>query len=180
VVYDAAIVLLLWYLARRRSVGLAAALRLDVRPEWGSLALAPAVGLFCWLFAVTYGAVARQIGFQPPASADLSAAFGPGAIGAVLTVAVVALLSPVIEEAMLRGVILGAVRPRIGVWPAIVLSAIAFALLHASLWSLLPLAVLGVGLGWLAARSRSLWPAVVAHVVYNAVLVTFALLAVAR
>jgi membrane protease YdiL (CAAX protease family)/ferredoxin len=182
VVYDAAIVVLLWYLARRRSIGVLAALRLDIRPEWSSLALAPLVGVVCWLFAVTYRAVVQQIGFLPPpsASTDLTAAFGPGAIGVVLTVVVVAVLGPVIEEAMLRGVLLGAVRPRIGVWPAIVLSAVVFALLHASVWSLLPLTVLGVGLGWLAARSRSLWPAIFAHVVYNAVLLTFALLAAVR
>jgi membrane protease YdiL (CAAX protease family) len=35
--------------------------------------------------------------------------------------------------------------------------------------------VLGVALGWLAVRSRSLWPAVAAHVLYNAVFVGAAL-----
>jgi membrane protease YdiL (CAAX protease family)/NAD-dependent dihydropyrimidine dehydrogenase PreA subunit len=182
VVYDAAILVLLWYLARRRSTGVLAALRLDLRPEWSSLALAPLVGVVCWLFAVTYRAAVQQIGFLPAGSSstDLTAAFGPGVFGVVLTIAVVAVLGPLIEEAMLRGVLLGAVRPRIGAWPAIVLSAVVFALLHASVWSLLPLTVLGVGLGWLAARSRSLWPAILAHVVYNAVLLTFALLAAVR
>jgi membrane protease YdiL (CAAX protease family) len=27
---------------------------------------------------------------------------------------------------------------------------------------------LGIGLGWLATRGRSLWPAVIAHILYNA------------
>jgi membrane protease YdiL (CAAX protease family) len=65
-------------------------------------------------------------------------------------------------------------------WPAIGVSAVVFALLHASVWSLLPLTVLGVGLGWLAARSRSLWPAIAAHVLYNGVLVAAALYAAAH
>lgn len=181
-VYDVALGLLLWFLARRNGVSLLAAFRLDVAPEIGNVLLAVAVAVGCWLFSIGYRAAAIYFGITPPASAgvDLARTFGPGTAGLVLTVLVVGLAGPLLEEMLLRGVVLGAVARRLGAWLAIIGSAFAFALLHASLWSLLPLTVLGVGLGWLAVRSRSLWPAVLAHVLYNAVLVAAAFYAVAR
>jgi membrane protease YdiL (CAAX protease family)/NAD-dependent dihydropyrimidine dehydrogenase PreA subunit len=175
-VYDVLLGCLLWFLARRRGSTIGAAYRLDVAP--GSRAGLSTVGVAvgCWLFSVAYRAVAIGLGATPPASAgvDLTRMFGSGALGVVGTIALVAVVGPLLEELLLRGVVLGAVTSRFGVWPAILACALAFAMLHASLWSLLPLTVLGVGLGWLAVRSRSLWPAVVAHVLYNAVLVAAA------
>jgi membrane protease YdiL (CAAX protease family) len=181
-VYDAALAALLWFLARRNGATLLAAFRLDVSPEIGNALLAVAVAFGCWLFSIGYRAGALFFGVTPPASAgvDLASTFGSGTLGLVLTVLVVALAGPLLEEMLLRGVVLGAVARKLGAWPAIVGCALAFALLHASLWSLLPLTVLGIGLGWLAVRSRSLWPAVLAHVLYNAVLVAAAFYAAAR
>jgi len=180
--YDAALAALLYFLARRHGAAVLTALRLDVVPDWSSAVLALPVALGCWLFSITYRVTALTLGISPPASegTDLTALFGPGALGVVLTVVVVAVLGPLLEEALLRGVVLTALHRRFGMWPAILGGALAFALLHASLWSVLPLTVLGVGLGWLAVRSRSLWPAVAAHVLYNAVLVGAALYAAAR
>lgn len=182
VAYDAALVALLWYLARRHGVDPSTAYRIDGAPEWSAALLAPLVALGCWLFSVTYRTIVLAMGVQPGSGegADLSRIFGPGPTGALLTVMAVAVLGPVLEELLLRGVVLGAVRDRFGDWPAILVSALAFAALHASLWSLLPLTVLGVGLGWLATRSRSLWPAIAAHVLYNGVLVAAALYTAAR
>jgi uncharacterized protein len=180
--YDAVLGALLWYLARRHGQAPLAAFRLDVWPEWTSALLSLPVAVGCWLFSVTYRAAAIAIGFVPPASegVDLTGLFGAGILGIVLTAVVVAVVGPALEEVLLRGVVMGAARRRVGMWPAIVLSAAAFALLHASLWSALPLAVLGIGLGWLAARGRSLWPAIAAHVLYNGVLVAAAFLHAAR
>jgi membrane protease YdiL (CAAX protease family) len=180
--YDVALGALLWFLAKRNGATLRAAFRLDVRPEVRNALLGVAVAVGCWLFSIAYRAAALFFGITPPASSgvDLARTFGPGALGLVLTVLVVALAGPLLEEVLLRGVVLGAVARRLGPWPAIVGCALAFALLHASLWSLLPLTVLGVGLGWLAVRSRSLWPAVIAHVLYNGVLVAAAFFAAAR
>lgn len=175
--YNAAIAGLLYFLARRRSTPVLKAFRLDAAPEWRHLGLAAALAVGCWLVSVGYRAGAPLLGLQPPVAEgpDLATLFGPGAIGAILTMVVVAIAGPVVEEALLRGVILGALRRRLGAWPAIAASAAAFALLHASVWSLLPLTVLGVALGWLAVRSRSLWPAIAAHVLYNVVFVGAAL-----
>jgi membrane protease YdiL (CAAX protease family) len=175
-VYDAALALALWFLARRRTAPLLSAFRFDVPPGFMDAIYAVGVALGCWLFSVMYRALALGMGLTPPVSegVDLTRVFGSGIVGIVATVAVVALAGPLIEEVLLRGVVLSAVARTTGAWPAIILCAAAFALLHASLWSLLPLTVLGIGLGWLAVRSRSLWPAVAAHVLYNLVFVAAA------
>lgn len=178
--YDAVFVALAVYLARRRGSTVAAAFRLDVAPEARSVPLSVAVGLGCWLFSVTYRAIVLAAGLHPGASESggFTGLYGTGAFAIVMTVGVLAVLGPALEELLLRGVVLPAVSARFGVWSAILFSALAFALLHGSLWSLLPLTVLGVGVGWLAVRSRSLWPAILAHVLYNAVLIGSALYSV--
>jgi membrane protease YdiL (CAAX protease family)/NAD-dependent dihydropyrimidine dehydrogenase PreA subunit len=180
-VYDGLLAALIAYLARRHGASVLTALRLNVVPDWRSVALVLPVAIGCWLFSVTYRATVLSFGLTPPASegTDLTTLFGSGLLGIVLTVAAVAVVGPILEEALLRGVVLTALRRRFGEWPAVLAGALAFALLHASVWSLLPLTVLGAGLGWLAVRSRSLWPAVVAHVLYNGVLVGAALYAAA-
>jgi membrane protease YdiL (CAAX protease family) len=175
--YDVAVAALLYVLARRRGVGVLAAFRLDVAPEWSSMGLAVAVAAGCWLVSVGYRVAASAVGFQPPQAdgPDLVTLFGSGVAGVVITLLVVAVAGPVLEEALLRGTVLQALRSRLGVWPAVAASSVAYALLHASAWSFLPLVVLGAALGWLATRSRSLWPAVTAHLLYNLVLVGAAL-----
>jgi membrane protease YdiL (CAAX protease family)/NAD-dependent dihydropyrimidine dehydrogenase PreA subunit len=182
VAYDAVVVALLFFLARRHGGGLLAALRLDKAPEIPSVLLAVAAGIGCWVVAIIYRISAMSLGFRPPVSdtANLTTLFGGGALGAVATVLVVGVLGPLVEEAALRGVLSGALRQRFGVAAAVVAPAIVFAALHASVWSFIPLTVLGLALGWLSVRGRSLWPAVVAHVLYNTVLVTAALYAAAR
>ena len=175
--YYAAIAGLLFFLARRRGVSMLSAFRMDVASEWSALGLAAAVAVGCWLVSVGYYAAMRLTGLRPPVAdgPDMVTLFGSGATGLALTMLVLAVIGPVLEEMLLRGTVLGALRSRFGPWPAIAVSAVAYALLHASLWSLLPFTVLGVALGWLAVRSRSLWPAVAAHVLYNAVFVGAAL-----
>lgn len=180
--YDAVLIALLWYLAQRRGADPSAAYRLDRWPELGSMVLALGVAAGCWVFSLAYRALVLAAGFLPGASegADLTRVFGPSVAGAALTVLTVAVIGPALEELLLRGVVLGAVRRRLGDWPAVVITALVFAALHASVWSLLPLTVLGIGLGWLATRSRTLWPSILAHVLYNGVLVAAALYTASR
>jgi membrane protease YdiL (CAAX protease family) len=65
---------------------------------------------------------------------------------------------------------------RLGRGWAIVLTALLFATLHGSLWSFVPMTFLGLALGRIASRRRSLWPAIILHVAYNAVIVAPAFL----
>jgi membrane protease YdiL (CAAX protease family)/NAD-dependent dihydropyrimidine dehydrogenase PreA subunit len=126
--------------------------------------------------AISYGLIAQAAGWKQPMalSADVSAVFGGGGLGLVLSVVLIALVAPVAEELSFRGVILPAVGSRWGVWPGIMVSAALFAVYHVTVWLFLPMLVLGIALGWLTVTRRSLWPAIVLHVLYNSLAVAAA------
>jgi len=66
--------------------------------------------------------------------------------------------------------------PSIQAVSAILANGILFAAVHAGVWpSPVPLFVLGTGLAWLAARSRSIVPCIVVHALFNAIAVVFTL-----
>jgi sodium transport system permease protein len=82
-----------------------------------------------------------------------------------------AALSPAIcEELVFRGAFLGMLREQRGPRAAIVLSSICFALIHLSIYRLLPTFLLGVLLAALTVRHRSLLPAMLMHLTYNGTL----------
>jgi membrane protease YdiL (CAAX protease family) len=77
---------------------------------------------------------------------------------------------PFIEEFFYRGLLLGWLKERIPVIPAMVVSALAFAAYHQNWDYLLSLFAFGLILGWVFVRTKSLWPAVLAHGAYNLVI----------
>lgn len=91
-----------------------------------------------------------------------------GARPIVVDVALLALVPALAEELLFRGVLLGALRPRIGAAGAIGVSALAFAVFHASPYKLAPAIVGGLLLGCVRVAAGSLWPAIAFHVANNA------------
>ncbi len=171
--YYAVLASVAWGLARRRGADVLKAFRLDRAPELVNTLLAVAVAIGCWLSAVTYRALTAPPAGGAAPTDGLSGVFGSGIVGMLLTFILVAAVASVLEEALLRGVVLTALAARFGRWIAIVACALAFALLHASWTSVVPLTVLGIAVGWLAGRGRSLWPAIIAHALYNAIFLAF-------
>ena len=75
--------------------------------------------------------------------------------------------APVFEEIMFRGFLLPSLTRYISVRSAIVLSAFIFAIAHLSLSEVLPLATLGMILGFVYARSRNLLAPMLLHSLWN-------------
>jgi uncharacterized protein len=135
------------------------------------LLAAVAVGLLApWLGGVVTHMLAR--GHEVGQNVEQIARHAP--LGGRIALAVLAVsVAPVAEELLFRGVLLSALLPRCGLRLAAVLSAAAFAAIHLPglgwHWYALPqLLLLGIALVWLRVRGRSLWPAVLAHGVHNA------------
>jgi membrane protease YdiL (CAAX protease family) len=85
-----------------------------------------------------------------------------------LAVALLATLAaPLAEEVAFRGYVLSALRTHLRPAAAIAASALLFAAMHLDPVRFPAVLFLGGFLGWLAWRSGSLWPAVVAHAVNN-------------
>jgi membrane protease YdiL (CAAX protease family) len=80
----------------------------------------------------------------------------------------VAVAPPVIEETAFRGVVFGLLKRSLRTVEAILISSVAFGLLHLSAHSLITHVPLGLYLCWLRQRSGSLYPAIFAHFLHNA------------
>jgi membrane protease YdiL (CAAX protease family) len=85
---------------------------------------------------------------------------------------VMVIVGPLIEELLFRGVLLSALMRRLSTAWSVAISAVLFGVMHLEgldfKWFALPgLILLAVGLAWLRLKSSSLWPAVLAHGVYN-------------
>lgn len=104
----------------------------------------------------------------------------PWSVGGVALMVGVVTVVPAMEEVVYRGFVQGAIRratgsPMIGV----LFGSVVFVVMHvgaADLLALYGLFVLSVGLGVLVERTKSVWPAVVAHGLFNGMNVGLALL----
>jgi uncharacterized protein len=80
----------------------------------------------------------------------------------------VAIILPLGEEFLFRGVILHAFLSRYGAKKAIIGSALLFALMHGNPWQFVTGISLGIFLAWCVVRTRSLIPCLFAHFANNA------------
>lgn len=94
-----------------------------------------------------------------------------GTLDRVLLAVMVIVIAPVVEELAFRGVVVGGLRRGLGVWPAVVVSAVLFAMVHLAPVTWPGLFVFGLALAVLRLRTGSLLPPVLAHVAFNAVTV---------
>ncbi len=85
--------------------------------------------------------------------------------GAFLKVAVIA---PIIEEPIFRGMILQGFRRNYNSFVAVFMSALLFALFHLNPWQFPATFVLGLLLGWLVVRTDSIFLSILGHSINNA------------
>ena len=87
-----------------------------------------------------------------------------------------AVLTPgICEELLCRGALARALRGPLGVWGAVFVSALLFAVLHMSAYRLLPTFALGVILAVVAFATRSTIASMIVHVLNNGVIALFQL-----
>jgi membrane protease YdiL (CAAX protease family) len=94
----------------------------------------------------------------------------------VASLAVMALLAPLVEEAVFRGLLYGWLAGRWGTTAAWLVSSVVFAAAHVEPAHILLVLPLGLWFGWLRQRTDSLWPSLIAHVVNNGLAVVAAAL----
>jgi uncharacterized protein len=100
-----------------------------------------------------------------PFMRQLMTSFGQGSLPLVLASIVV--VGPVSEELIFRGVLLRGFLENYRPWVAILLSSLLFAFIHLNPWQSAPAFVLGCLFAWFVARTGSLVPAIVGHVLNN-------------
>jgi membrane protease YdiL (CAAX protease family) len=85
-----------------------------------------------------------------------------------------AVLPPLCEETLFRGVLARSLTPAVGVMWAVFVSAVLFSAYHLNLVQAGPTFTLGLALGFLAIRADSAIPTMLAHALNNAVAITIA------
>jgi len=170
------ILAMIWlFLGLRRKVSLA---EIGFRPvPWRWVAAALPALVVAYAAEVILGELGNAA--LPPSAPtqchDIQQAYGGSVALALLGVAVVA---PLVEETLFRGVVFGWMRGRMPLGLAVVGSAAVFAAAHVLYlqWTLLP-PIFGIGcvLALLYHYSRSLWPGIVVHASINTI-ATLALL----
>lgn len=140
---------------------------IDFTAPKGKTASIFCVGLgFCYFAALATefaGSVFESIGISAP-SVNIE---GPdGLRGFLLSICVTALLPAFIEEFAMRGIVLGLLR-KFGDGFAIICSAIAFGVMHASAEQIPFAAAVGLALGFVVVKTKSIWPAVAIHFANN-------------
>ena len=142
--------------------------RLALRPpaSWGrALGLAGVVFLVCFiglglLDKVFHGGQEQALTpdrWQPKHAAAFAANF-----------VVIAVIAPIVEELLFRGIGFHLLQ-RFGDTAAILATGLAFGLYHGLVNALPILALFGVALGWLRARTRSVYPGMLVHAAFNSV-----------
>lgn len=83
-------------------------------------------------------------------------------------IVVVAFIPAIAEEFLFRGLVQRSLERSIGTWRGVVWTGLIFGAYHFNPFSFVPLAILGVYLGFLTMRSGSIWMSVIAHFFNNA------------
>jgi membrane protease YdiL (CAAX protease family) len=137
----------------------------------GSQLLLTGVGFGVLLFVVDIVVVIAQTKvFGPHASASLaSLATHHGTDAFLLDLSSGALITPIAEEIVFRGLVFTALVQRTPVWVAVTLSSLLFSGFHFDQYSFIPIFAVGAGLALLYYRTRNLWASITAHGTLNLV-----------
>jgi len=82
-------------------------------------------------------------------------------------------IAPVMEEIIFRGFLIPALKGRLGVRYAILISAAIFAAVHMDKFAFLQIFILGILLGYLYEKTQSIAASVVVHILHNSLTITF-------
>lgn len=135
------------------------------RPTSWGLAAGLAVGLLVSLLVVS--AVLEPIlGAGEEQGLDPSGWRSDRAAALALNAVVTAVLGPLVEELLFRGIGFYLL-VQFGHWAAIVVTGIAFALTHGIAVGLPIFFIIGVGLGYIRSRTESIYPALLLHAGFN-------------
>ena len=93
--------------------------------------------------------------------------FGVDLIGRILAFVTAVFIAPIIEELVFRGFMLRAFAKHLPVWGAVVASSVLFSAIHVTPGVFFPLMILGAVMAILTVKTKSIYPAIVFHMINN-------------
>lgn len=89
-----------------------------------------------------------------------------------LSFVLIGIVGPILEELLLRGIVLEGLLKNYSPRFSILFSAFIFGLIHLNPWQFLAAFVIGVLMGWTYWKTNSLWPCILMHVLNNSLSAT--------
>lgn len=161
-------------------VGFAAALAIRIRSlgpfgvrrtSWTWLLLGLAGGVVALILKIIImPAMTSLFGLATDTQDTYAQGAGNGPLFVILMMLFLAVITPIGEELLFRGVVTTALL-RYGPWIGVIGSSLIFALMHGINAVLLAAVIVGLIAGELRRRSGSIWPGVIVHAVNNSITV---------
>jgi membrane protease YdiL (CAAX protease family) len=104
-----------------------------------------------------------------PQQQEVTGIFGSSLASFFLAILVVAILTPIVEETFFRGIIHQGLEQRFGFLPGALMSSTIFMLAHIDPTVYFPIFVLGFGFAALMSQTKSIWPSIAAHCLWNTI-----------
>lgn len=166
---DLALVVVAWMASQRPGMSIARWATRFGFSAWGAFAIVLASLPIAAAMVLFINTLRRTFAMQ---SVGLDEALGVELGWLVFFVCVSA---PLLEELVFRGAIFSALSQALSPRESVIITALAFALMHFSLLIVVTHFPLGLYLGWLRQRSDSVYPSILAHFCHNAWIVGGAL-----
>ena len=138
--------------------------------------------LFCILLmmgsSILYGILVQtlQIPWLMPPSPNDQIFFLGGGKSLFFNILIVVLWAPFNEELLFRNFLIPIISMKYRYLVASIISSILFSLMHLEPSALIPVFLLGICLAWLYKKSQSVWPCVVAHSLWNMLVIVIGFL----
>lgn len=126
------------------------------------------IGLCCWLFNSGVVSLVEEAGFFSSQFEYMNDILAPISQGSILiSMLTVGIVAPIAEEFLFRGVIYNTLKKKISIKWTIIIQAILFGVFHGNLVQGTYATLLGLVFGYVTYKTKSLWPAIIMHMVNN-------------
>ena len=138
--------------------------RIERRMVWPAIGISVLIAIACFFVVCSVCSLLGFDLFYQGEELEHRQRFFSGIAGALNA----CIFGPIIEEICFRGLVLGGLlKTRCRPWLAIIISAVAFGLLHGFWASFVSATLFGILVGWLYWRTGSIIPGIIIHVTNN-------------
>lgn len=161
------VVFLLIYKSRKKNVK--AELKI-VKTSKSNVIIGIGLGISAWLFNTGLISLVQEAGLLKEHFSIMENMLAPLNEGSILiSLLTVGIVAPFTEEFIFRGVIFKTLNKNISILGTIIIQALFFGIFHGNLIQGIYATLLGVVLGYITYRTRSLWPSIIIHIINNTI-----------
>ena len=126
------------------------------------------LGALCWLFNSSLLTLISNAGLLEEQFINMENILSPLTAGSiVVSIITIGIIAPIAEEFLFRGVVFNTLRKRFSPAWTIGLQGVFFGIYHMNLIQGTYATLLGVIFGYVTYKTRSIWPAIIMHIVNN-------------